>query len=43
VIGVKFGYTEVPIADLNPDCVIGHMNELPAAVESLMVQRSSTI
>jgi phosphoglycolate phosphatase len=43
VIGVKFGYTEVPIADLHPDCVIGHMNELPAAVESLMVQRNSSI
>ena len=39
VIGVAFGYTEVPIADLNPDRLIDHMNELPAAVESLMVPR----
>lgn len=41
VIGVEFGYTEVPIADLKPDRLIGHMRELPAAVESLTVQRSS--
>jgi phosphoglycolate phosphatase len=39
VIGVEFGYTEVPIADLKPDRVISHMRELPAAVESLMFQR----
>ena len=37
VIGVEFGYTEVPIADLKPDRVIGHMKELPAAVASLML------
>jgi phosphoglycolate phosphatase len=36
VIGVEFGYTEVPIADLKPDRLIGHMSQLPAAVESLM-------
>ena len=36
VIGVEFGYTEVPIADLKPDRLIGHMSELPSAVRSLM-------
>ena len=36
VIGVEFGYTDVPIAELKPDRLIGHMKELPAAVESLM-------
>ena len=36
VIGVEFGYTEVPIAELKPDLLIGHMNQLPAAVERLM-------
>jgi phosphoglycolate phosphatase len=36
VIGVEFGYTEVPIADLKPDRLISHMNALPAAVQSLM-------
>jgi phosphoglycolate phosphatase len=41
VIGVEFGYTEVPIADLKPDRVIRHMGELPAAVESLALQRNS--
>jgi phosphoglycolate phosphatase len=37
VIGVEFGYTEVPIAELKPDLLIGHMNQLPAAVERLML------
>jgi phosphoglycolate phosphatase len=40
VIGVEFGYTEIPIADLEPDRLIGHMRELPAAVDSLMRQIS---
>lgn len=35
VIGVTFGYTDVPLADLHPDRLIGHMRELPQAVESL--------
>jgi phosphoglycolate phosphatase len=39
VIGVSFGYTEVPIADLKPDRLIHHMNELPSAVEGLMTRR----
>jgi phosphoglycolate phosphatase len=43
VIGVAFGYTEVPIAELKPDRVIRHMNELPAAVESLMVRKNLSI
>src|SRR5665213_395328 len=41
VVGVEFGYTEVPIADLKPDRLIGHMSALPAAVESLMFHRNS--
>src|ERR1700738_1094779 len=36
VIGVGFGYTEVPIAELKPDRLITHMRELPAAVENLL-------
>jgi phosphoglycolate phosphatase len=40
VIGVEFGYTEVPIADLKPDRLISRMSDLPAAVESLMFQRN---
>jgi phosphoglycolate phosphatase len=35
VIGVSFGYTEVPIADLKPDRVIDRMSDLRAAIESL--------
>jgi phosphoglycolate phosphatase len=41
VIGVEFGYTEVPIADFRPDRLIGHMRDLPGAVESLIVHRST--
>jgi phosphoglycolate phosphatase len=36
IIGVEFGYTEVPIADLKPDRLINHMRDLPAAVDSLV-------
>lgn len=36
VVGVEFGYTEIPIAELKPDVVIGHMRELPNAVQALL-------
>ncbi|MEO6841605.1 MAG: HAD-IA family hydrolase [Bradyrhizobium sp.] len=42
VIGVEFGYTEVPIADLKPDLLIGHMRDLPAAVERLMAREKTS-
>src|SRR6202795_2784943 len=35
VIGVEFGYTDVPIAGLKPDLLINHMRDLPAAGHSL--------
>jgi phosphoglycolate phosphatase len=41
VVGVTFGYTETPIADLNPDIVIGHMQDLPHAVASLTTRFTS--
>lgn len=41
VIGVEFGYTEVPIADLKPDVVIGRMQDLPAAVARLSASFTS--
>src|SRR6202043_1512423 len=41
VIGVEFGYTDVPIAELKPDLLVNHMRDLPAAVESLMSPRNS--
>lgn len=31
LILVAFGYTEIPVADLNADAVIAHYDELPAA------------
>jgi phosphoglycolate phosphatase len=36
VIGVTFGYTEVPIEQLKPDVLISHMRELPGAVSGLL-------
>jgi phosphoglycolate phosphatase len=42
VIGVEFGYTEVPIAELKPDRLIGHMRELPETVDSLLLQQGSS-
>ncbi|MEZ0171701.1 HAD family hydrolase [Microvirga sp. TS319] len=36
VVAVPFGYTEVPVKDLNPDIVIDHFDQLFAAVETLM-------
>ena len=38
VVGVDFGYTDVPMADLKPNRLIGHMRDLPAAVESLFAE-----
>jgi phosphoglycolate phosphatase len=35
VIGVSFGYTDVPIAELKPDLLIHHMRDLPEAVAEL--------
>ena len=35
VIGVTFGYTDVPIAELKPDRIISHMRELPETVAAL--------
>jgi phosphoglycolate phosphatase len=40
VIGVAFGYTEIPIAELKPDRLIDHMKELPGAVAALSSARS---
>jgi phosphoglycolate phosphatase len=41
VIGVSFGYTDVPMADLKPDRLIAHMGELPDAVDDLITGQSS--
>jgi phosphoglycolate phosphatase len=36
VIGVTFGYTDIPMADLAPDRVITHFDDLQAAVGALL-------
>lgn len=41
VIGVDYGYTEVPIRDLSPDIVISHLDELPGAVELARGRRNN--
>jgi phosphoglycolate phosphatase len=41
VIGVTFGYTDVPIADLEPDRLINHMRELLGAVDDLLLRPPS--
>jgi phosphoglycolate phosphatase len=38
VIAVDFGYTETPVHLLNPDRIISHFDELPAAVEALRMR-----
>jgi phosphoglycolate phosphatase len=35
-IAVPFGYTDVPVQELGPDLVIGHFDELVAAVGSVL-------
>jgi phosphoglycolate phosphatase len=36
VVGVDYGYTEIPVAELGPDRVISALSELPAAVVALL-------
>jgi len=36
VVAVDFGYTEVPVTELDPDHVISHFDALPEAVGALM-------
>ena len=39
VIGVTFGYTDVPIVELKPDRIITHMSQLTAAIADVMPRR----
>src|SRR6202049_971612 len=43
VIGVTFGYTDIPIAELKPDRLVRHMQELPAAVAALSRPQKSNV
>jgi phosphoglycolate phosphatase len=36
VVGVDFGYTEMPMVELRPDRVISHFDALPGALEALL-------
>ena len=40
VIAVDFGYTETPPTELGADRLIGHFDQLPAAVMELVSVRS---
>jgi phosphoglycolate phosphatase len=35
IVAVDFGYTDIPIAALNPDRIISHFDALPAAIDAL--------
>ncbi len=41
VIGVTFGYTEIPIEELKPDLVITDMRQLPKAIDDIVATRKS--
>jgi phosphoglycolate phosphatase len=41
VVGVDYGYTETPVAELGPDRVIGSLPELPEAVFALLGAEST--
>lgn len=36
IIGVDFGYTDIPMAELSPDRLISHFEQLPAQVMELL-------
>lgn len=36
VVGVTFGYTDVPVAALSPDAVIDHFDQLDAAIAGIL-------
>ena len=40
VVGVDFGYTQVPMAALAPDRLIGHFDRLPQAITDLLGARA---
>jgi len=39
IVAVEFGYTEIPVAELGPDKIIGHFDELPGAIFDLVAWR----
>lgn len=41
VVGVSFGYTETPVAELGPDAVIGHFDQLVASIGRIIDERSA--
>src|SRR5215470_16537087 len=40
VVAVDFGYTDVPVKDLDPDEIISHYSLLPDAIEMLLESRN---
>ena len=36
VVGVTFGYTEIPMTELSPDVLVDHFDELPAAIRQVL-------
>jgi phosphoglycolate phosphatase len=40
IVLVAFGYSKVPVASMEPDAVISHLSELPAALQRLAVKNA---
>jgi phosphoglycolate phosphatase len=40
IVAVSFGYTDVPVADLAPDAIIGHYRELESAIDGIQARAS---
>jgi phosphoglycolate phosphatase len=40
IVAVNFGYTDVPVADLSPDAIIGHYRELESAIDGIRARAS---
>ena len=41
VIGVTFGYTPVPIADLRPDLLVDHFDQMLPAIDRLLLRQTA--
>ena len=37
-IAVDFGYTDIPVSEMNPDVIISHFNDLPKIANTLLSQ-----
>jgi len=43
IVAVDYGYTEIPVAEMEPDQVISALTELPSAIFGLLRAGSPTL